>query len=135
MLFLPSDVEPFHRHRDVEPARDYIRGLVAAVAAAGVRPRVVLVPHKYSVYYPLLSGSAPAPGDSVHPLTQLATELRNDRVDVLDLTPRLQLEARNASASHRYIYWRDDTHWNAEGVAIAAEAIRAAWYGPSGSRP
>jgi len=23
----------------------------------------------------------------------------------------------------RYIYWLDDTHWNAEGIEIAASAI------------
>lgn len=133
MLFLPSDVEPFHQHRDVEPAREYIRGLTATMAKVGVRAHVVLVPHKYSVYYPLLGGTPPLPGDVVHPLSQLATALRADGVDVLDLTPLLRTKAREAATQKQYVYWRDDTHWDGAGVAVAAAAIRDAWFHGSGA--
>ena len=128
MLFLPSDVEPFHRHRDVEPAREYLQALVSRIRATGVTVRVALVPHKYSVYYPLLDGTPPVPGDRIHPLAQLAMELRNDGIDAVDLTPSLRNEARDAFASGRYLYWRDDTHWNREGVRVAAEALKRAWW-------
>ena len=26
-----------------------------------------------------------------------------------------------------YLYWKDDTHWNAAGIEVTADAVRAAW--------
>ena len=35
----------------------------------------------------------------------------------------LREAARTALADRRYIYWLDDTHWNREGVKVAAEEV------------
>ena len=40
----------------------------------------------------------------------------------------LEEQARQALSSGDYIYWRDDTHWNGRGAALAAEAIRREWF-------
>lgn len=128
MLFLPTDVGPFHQHRSIQPAADHLRWLAAGIRDAGMRPLVVLVPHKYSVYYPLLDGVQPAAGDAVHPLAQLAAALRSDGIEAMDLTPLFQARAREALREQRYLYWRDDTHWDRLGVDVAADAIRAEWY-------
>ena len=128
ILFLPTDVDAFHQHRDVTPAAEYLRWLTASIAKDGMRPLVVLVPHKYSVYYPLLTAASARPGDAVHPLTTLETALREQGIEALDLTPLLQARARVALASGEYLYWRDDTHWNGQGVRVAAEAIQQRWF-------
>lgn len=128
MLFLPSDVEPFHAHRDVRPAADYLQWLTSAMAKEGVKPVVVLVPHKYSVYYPLLSGAQPAPGDDVHPLAQLEQVLRAQGIEALDLTPMMRERAAGDLARGEYVYWRDDTHWDGRGVSVAADAIARRWF-------
>lgn len=128
ILFLPTDVEAFQRHRDVQPAHDYLRWLTTEMAAEGVRPLVVLVPHKYSVYYPLIADAHSVSGDAVHPLGELEGRLRQSGVEVMDLTPLLRTRAREELAAGRYLYWRDDTHWNGLGVGIAAEAIHQRWF-------
>jgi hypothetical protein len=128
MLFLPSDVEPFHAHRDVRPAADYLQWLTSAMAKEGVKPVVVLVPHKYSVYYPLLSGAQPAPGDDMHPLAQLEQVLRAQGIEALDLTPMMRERAAEDLARGEYVYWRDDTHWDGRGVSVAADAITHRWF-------
>jgi hypothetical protein len=127
-LFYPSDVEPFHQHRDVGPARAYIARLAAALKHEGMQPLVVLIPHKYSVYYPLVDGPKAEPGDAVHPMAALEAALRSDGIAALDLTETFRARAREELAEGRYIYWRDDTHWNGRGVAVAAAAIRQAWF-------
>ena len=133
-LFFPSDVTPFHQHRDVGPAKAYISSLAAGMKREGLQPLVVLVPHKYSVYYPLVAGPEPPPGDPVHPLSTLAAGLRSEGIDAIDLTDVFRAQARQDLASGNYLYWRDDTHWNGRGVAIAADAIRRRWFADEASR-
>jgi hypothetical protein len=41
----------------------------------------------------------------------------------------LQQRAAEALEQGRTIYWKDDTHWNPEGIRIAADAIAKAWPG------
>lgn len=44
-------------------------------------------------------------------------------VQYLDLTVPLQKEAQKLLSQKQYVWWRDDTHWNAAGIAVAAKAI------------
>jgi hypothetical protein len=39
------------------------------------------------------------------------------------LTPRFRNQAEALLAHDTYLYWLDDTHWNAEGIRDAAQAI------------
>src|SRR5215470_16553365 len=50
-------------------------------------------------------------------------ELRAAGMVVINLTRALQLAAVSGLERHEYVYWRDDTHWNERGVAIAAAEI------------
>ncbi|MBM3561390.1 MAG: hypothetical protein FJX53_16260, partial [Alphaproteobacteria bacterium] len=43
----------------------------------------------------------------------------------VDLTPSLAEAAQAGLAHGRLVYWRDDTHWNAAGIDVAAAAIAA----------
>lgn len=128
MLFYPSDVDGFHRHRDIGEARDYLMSTSTALSREGMEPLVLLAPSKYTVYYPILTEPKPAPGDPVHPLTVLEADLRAHGIPALDLTPSFQEAARRGLADGHDIYWRDDTHWNGLGTALAADLARRAWF-------
>jgi hypothetical protein len=120
-IFTTAEVDNFGKKRPVEPA-PYMQ-LQNAVRATGNQLLVLLVPDKYTVYYPLLDGAGAesAPGDL--PLAILSRDLRARDIPVLDLTPVFRREAADALRDGRYIYWPDDTHWNPDGVKIAAREI------------
>jgi hypothetical protein len=42
---------------------------------------------------------------------------------VLNLTPEFRKQAEALLARGEYLYWLDDTHWNAEGIRVAAQEI------------
>lgn len=44
-------------------------------------------------------------------------------VPAVDLTPALVRRAAALLPAGRYVFWRDDTHWNADGMDAAAAAI------------
>jgi hypothetical protein len=56
-------------------------------------------------------------------LRALADRLRAAGVPVVDSTPLLAAQAAERLPRHEYLYWRDDTHWNAAGIRLAAEAV------------
>ena len=128
ILFYPLDVEGFHAQRDTAEARTFLVELTSRVSLDGMTPIVLLAPSKYTVYYPLLEGSQPEPGDTLHPLAKLEQELRGLGIRALDLTARMQEQARHDLEQGSYLYWLDDTHWNGKGVAVAAELARQTWF-------
>ncbi len=44
-------------------------------------------------------------------------------VKYLDLTDDLLDGAEKLMADGKFVYWRDDTHWNGEGISIASKSI------------
>ena len=128
MLFYPRDVHDFHAARDVTASVDHLRLIAARMREAGFNPAIVLAPSKYTVYQPLIAGGTPPAGDAVHPLRRIAAALAADGIRTLDLTDVLQAAAATELPSGRYVYWRDDTHWNRAGVAVAADAVQRAWF-------
>ena len=83
---------------------------------------VLLVPNRSTVYAPFLA----QPRDTSLPretLERLASQLHDRRIPVVSLLPRYQAEAAARLPSHRYLYFLDDTHWNGDGTAIAAQEI------------
>ena len=128
ILFYPADVDGFHHHRQMDDARNWIAALAAAMTGEGLSPFVLLAPSKYTVYYPLLAPPQPEPGDSLHPLAALERDLRAAGIPALDLTPRFQEQARSDLQRGQYIYWLDDTHWNGQGVELAADLASRTWF-------
>ena len=94
-----------------------------AVSARGLRFVAVLAPSKYAVYAPWLPG-ARAPGDAPY-LDRLERSLRDDGVEVVNLRSPLVAAAGDALGRGELLFHRDDTHWNAAGVEVAARAIAA----------
>jgi len=85
---------------------------------------VFFIPTKYRVYFYLLSDHQgrrlPEP-----PPAYLVTEkfFAAYGVPVIDLTAVLRQKARELIDRDRYVFWRDDTHWNGEGLKAAAAQI------------
>ena len=110
-----------------EVAADYWKWLRAELQKARLDLLVVLVPGKYTVYRPFLVDQRPVgPGEGNY-LDRLERELRAAGVPVLNLTPFFSAEAARLLERGEYLYWPDDIHWNARGVALAATAIRERW--------
>lgn len=84
---------------------------------------IVFIPEKSRVYSFLVPGAAAElNGDSVYSrgLRGIAEDLR---IPYIDLTEPLRERAHALLPQGKFVYWRDDTHWNREGMAVAAEKI------------
>ena len=125
ILFLAAFVNRFHRRREV--ASDYWRWLHNELREARFDLLVVLVPGKYRVYRPLLVNPRPVGQGEGDYLERLEHDLRAAGIAVLNLGPVLEAEAARALRHGEYLYWLDDIHWNARGIALAAKAVREQW--------
>src|SRR5207302_1182230 len=117
MLFQASEVNNFYRRREVR--LDYWQWLRDTLRPAGFDLLVVLVPSKYTVYRPFLVDQRPGPGAGADYLDRLEQDLRAAGIPVLNLTPLISAEAARDLRHDRYLYWLDDIHWNARGIALA----------------
>ena len=105
--YRPSDLNAWLRHAD---------GRVRQYARLGARYLVVIVPNKQSMYPELVPAQygPHAPG-----LTKAFLERARfyPGVEIMDLEPALR--------QHRdtQLYFRGDSHWNAQGAFYAAQAI------------
>lgn len=124
MLFLSEAEVQAEGERREQPATEYAAWLERQLAAQGLALLVVLVPEKYAVYGPLLVRPEAAAEHAGTPdLAGIERDLRARGIPVVNLTKPLRQAARRELARRRYVFWRDDTHWNAAGVHAAAAAI------------
>jgi len=89
---------------------------------------VFFIPTKYRVYFDLLSDH---PGRRLPEPAPAYLETKKFfaayGVPVIDLTPALRQKARELIHLDRYVFWRDDTHWNGEGMKAAAAQVAFFW--------
>jgi hypothetical protein len=121
MLFLASKVSNAQRRRDVSAA--YWSWMQAELRKSDLDLLVVLIPSKYTVYRRFLSDQPPLDVGAEAYLDRLENELRRAGVPVLNLTPTLTAQAARDIDAHKYLYLRDDIHWNGEGIRLAATAM------------
>jgi hypothetical protein len=116
----PGAVEVVSRSRAfVEELADRARGL-------GLRFVVVLVPLKMTVYEHLRVQSPHDEPRMPGNLAETDRQFRAAGLSVVNLFEPLTAGATRAARRYQYLYWRDDTHWNPAGIAIAAREIAAA---------
>lgn len=125
ILFLPDEMRAAPLDR-VAPADHWIR-LARELGNARLKLLVVLVPSKYTVYYQLLRNERTLDFEPGESLKLLEARLRAAQIPVVNLTETFRAHAARDLASGLYLYWLDDTHWNARGIAIAASEIRWLW--------
>lgn len=100
----------------------YSKSLHDEAARLGLRYLAVLLPVKTGVYQHLLASPA-SPAVPPGTMTETERQLTAAGIQVLSLFGPLTTRAADLWARRQYVYWRDDTHWNAAGIATAAEAI------------
>jgi hypothetical protein len=122
VLFLRDQLEGVQTDAQANIAVTYWKVLRERLARRGLKLLVVLVPSQYAVLGPLSAEHRPGPRRDVY-LKTIRQGLEAGHVPVLDLTETLRDAARAGLARGQYVYWRDDTHWNAAGVALSARAI------------
>ncbi len=113
-------------------ALDYWRWLRDDLQRAQFDLLVVLVPSKDRIYrrFVVDPDNIRAPDGS---WGKFAGDLREGGISVLDLTPFLSAEAARALEHREHLYWLDDVHWNARGIAAAARVIQEQWRVPASS--
>ena len=80
---------------------------------------IFFVPVKYRVYAQWLPLKS-LPNEQWNYLAEAA---RQAGIPVHDLTPVLTAEAKRLLPQGQYVYWRDDTHWNCNGMRVAAAEV------------
>ncbi|HEY4930138.1 MAG TPA: hypothetical protein VII23_01095 [Terriglobales bacterium] len=124
MLFLPEDLEPVGDVNKISAAwAKYFEWYNNSLKQKGWKLVVCLVPNKYTVYGPIIEPPAEAlPGVALN--DRIAEQLESAGITVVNLTHHLRTQAAEGLAARKYVYWRDDTHWNAVGIDVAAEDLR-----------
>ena len=122
MLFESSEWKWELPRTDEERIVRYFQWLERRLRLEEVELLVVLAPKKHTVYGPLLERRRD--GESgAQSLARIEAGLARARVPVVNLTEPLRAAAAVELAAGRYVYFLDDTHWNAAGIAEAARAI------------
>jgi hypothetical protein len=122
MLVLASTVKDYELHRPTDP--EFFVLLKAQLQAKGIGLLVLLVPDKYVIYHDLLLSSSPRTERQQY-LDDVEQRLTSADVPVINLTAQFRARAEALFARDEYLYWLDDSHWNAEGIREAAQAIAA----------
>jgi hypothetical protein len=81
---------------------------------------VFFIPAKYRVYQRWIAPGEVLPEASWRHLAALCEQYA---VPCTDLTPALVARSDALLGSGRFTWWRDDTHWNGEGIDAAAEQV------------
>jgi hypothetical protein len=119
ILFFPEDLQDAEAHGATLWA-EYLGALNKELHQHNFHLIVILVPSKYTVYQPLIKDAAKT--NKREALNELQNELKD--VPVVNTTAALQQAAAAELARGNLLYWRDDTHWNAEGVRVAVEQLQ-----------
>jgi hypothetical protein len=121
ILFVGSKLAYVRSRR--EASAGYWVWLQSELARSRLGLVVVLVPSKYRVYRDLIVDLPPRDGEDTTFLDRLAQALGAAGIAVIDLTAPLKAEAMRRAARGEYVYWRDDIHWNRDGIHVAADTI------------
>jgi hypothetical protein len=121
MLFYGWDID-VTRNPFREIPGDYLVWLKSELAQLNLDLIVLLVPTKYSVYGPLVTDRN-AVRPSKLPLERLTANLTARGVAVVNVTDLLRRHAADGLSKGEYVYFIDDTHWNARGIDLAAQAV------------
>lgn len=92
---------------------------------AGIAPqieRVYFVPTSYRVYHRQLKPGETLPNAQWDYLAGLCSKYR---LHCTNLTEPLVRESQALLRQGKLIWWRDDTHWNRAGIAVAARVVAA----------
>lgn len=122
MLFVPEDME--YGRNVLAVSLDRWTRFASTLDQEGLTFVVVLIPRKYTVYQPLLMEEHPLPSDQLgRTLARLEHQILDAGIPVVNLTTAFRAQAARELVRGHYLHWRDDTHWNARGISVAAAEI------------
>jgi hypothetical protein len=104
----------------------YLEELDSALRTRGNKLLVLLVPDKSTVYAPFLKEPAAGPDY----MDRVEAQLHAKRIPVVNLLQTFRVAAGTSLRNHELIYFRDDTHWNRQGIDLASRAVVVAMPGP-----
>jgi SGNH hydrolase-like domain, acetyltransferase AlgX len=84
---------------------------------------VFFIPEKYRVYKTSIDDGRVLP-EPAPALAALKSFYEPHHIPVVDLTPALVAAARTLLNEGRYVFYRDDTHWNADGMRAVAPVVK-----------
>ncbi len=123
IVFLPAE---FKSPADPRKAADrwaaYFAWYSAQLGNDGLDLVVLLVPNRATIYAPLLAPPRDVSGSRAT-LEDLANDLQNAGVRTVSLEPRFTRDAAVLLDQKKYLYFLDDTHWNGNGTAVAADEL------------
>jgi hypothetical protein len=93
----------------------------AALKRLGDRTGAVFfIPTKYRTYYQILGFGERLPNAQWEYLKESCGK---HGLRCIDLTPPLVRRSKELIEEGRFTFWEDDTHWNAEGIKVAAKEV------------
>jgi hypothetical protein len=119
MLVYTSNIDRFYGQHQA-PDIGTFKLLQHELQKMNLKLLVLLTPDKFTIYQPLLLDSVPKPHSSY--LNNMEGMLRRSGIRAMNLEPIFQARAAEELEKGRLIYWKDDSHWNQEGIRIAAKA-------------
>ena len=81
--------------------------------------KVYYIPTKYSVYNEFINNEDLKSDD----FNYLKKEYQLNNIEVVNLTKILKEEAKKNLKMNKFIYWKDDSHWNKSGINAVMENI------------
>ena len=125
VLFLQGEnVGHLQKPQQIESVVKSLEAYAAILQKRGSRLAVLIVPDKENTYAGLFPGGPPR-----RLISRLRTELRHTNVGWVELETDFVLSRQAGQAPHQ----RDDTHWSAHGVRLAARNL-AEWTRGDGRR-
>lgn len=88
---------------------------------------VLFIPTKFRTYQALMPkkfAAVPTPSLFSRAFAQIATKMN---FAYIDLSPHFVERAKELISKQQFVFWRDDTHWNAHGVEVAKKVILDYW--------
>jgi hypothetical protein len=117
----------FHKYHIRESEKEkYLPNPILGKSLESIKDRIhhiFYIPTKYRVYYPLIEGrkKEPLPNANWEALSLIANKLK---IPVTNLAPIFIQEAKKRYFENdQFIYWKDDNHWNINGITLTAQVV------------
>ena len=85
--------------------------------------KIFYIPTKFEVYRDFIENADNSNSIKVKNFEFLKKEYNLINKDVYDLTETLIRQASNSLKNNKFIFWKDDTHWNSDGIQAAMEFV------------
>ncbi len=123
IVFLPAEFKsPSNPQKAADRWAAYFAWYSAQLRKDGLDLVVLLVPNRSTIYAPLLAERRDVSGSRAT-LQDFAAALQNAEVSAVALERRYAQDATALLDQKKYLYFLDDTHWNGNGTAAAADEI------------